>query len=111
MTYRDKELIMNLLDEMMTDVGDKVMVNSILEECGEGVKIQFLERLRREEERRKMLEKQKEQKEAWKRKWEKLEREITMELKALEEYEHLLEESIQEAGRTPIGTAYDHRGG
>ena len=90
--YRKKEVAVTMIEEMITDVMDRVVVNSILGECEPRVKKHLLERLRKEEEKGRMIEKQKMQKEAWKEGWERLKTEIALELKALEEYEHLLDD-------------------
>ena len=66
--YRSKEMSICLLEEVMVDVWEEVAVNSLfinVKSFGSGVRRQLMERLRREEERNRMLERQSEQKKAW----------------------------------------------
>ena len=88
--YRRKELAAHMMEEVVTEVMDRVKVNAILKDCQPKIRRYLLERLRGEEDRRRMLEKQRSQQEAWKERWRKLEEEVTKELDALREYEHLL---------------------
>ena len=91
--YRQKEMATNMVEDVVEEVMDRAMVNQILRECQPRVKVYLLDRLKKEEDRRKMLDKQRMQKDAWKIRWRKLEEEISRELKALKEYEHLLGDS------------------
>ena len=91
--YRQKEMAVNVMEDVVAEVVDRALVNKILRECQPRIKMHLLDRLKKEEERRRMLDKQRKQKEAWQERWRKLEEEISKELDALKEYEHLLEEN------------------
>ena len=100
--YRKKELAVKIVEEVVVEVMDRVEVNFILGNCDMRMKKHLLDRLRREEERERMLEKQKRQRDAWKERWERLEIEMALELQALQEYEHLLDD--MEYDEYPEGT-------
>ena len=91
--YRQTEMCKELVEGVMVDTWDVVVVNAIMHSVNNQsmeVRKHLLERLKREEKKRVRLRRQEDMQNAWRIKWENLERQIEQEMSALANYEHLL---------------------